>query len=53
MGDALLCQTDDPVDVGPVAIIMVLGGLMSLSDRRYRVGAPARSTKTVHTVPAE
>jgi cytochrome c-type biogenesis protein CcmF len=34
-------------------IIMVLGGLMSLSDRRYRVGAPARSTKTVHTVPAE
>ncbi len=27
------------------AIIMVLGGLISLSDRRYRVGAPARQAK--------
>ncbi|WP_417815813.1 heme lyase CcmF/NrfE family subunit [Thalassospira alkalitolerans] len=34
-------------------LVMVLGGLMSLSDRRYRVGAPARSTKAAPTVPAE
>ncbi|MDP2699503.1 heme lyase CcmF/NrfE family subunit [Thalassospira sp.] len=27
-------------------LVMVLGGLMSLSDRRYRVGAPTRSHKT-------
>lgn len=32
------------------AIVMALGGLISLSDRRLRVGAPSRRTKTV---PAE
>ena len=28
------------------ALIMVFGGLVSLSDRRYRIGAPARKPKT-------
>jgi cytochrome c-type biogenesis protein CcmF len=35
-------------------IVMVFGGLMSLSDRRYRIGAPTRSHKsTAKAVPAE
>ena len=29
------------------ALVMTLGGLLSLSDRRHRVGAPARRAKTV------
>jgi cytochrome c-type biogenesis protein CcmF len=37
------------------AIIMALGGLLSLSDRRYRVAAGARKTSTAptHATPAE
>ncbi len=38
------------------AVVMALGGVLSLTDRRYRVGAPARA-KTAHApagaVPAE
>ena len=34
------------------AAIMFVGGLLSLSDRRYRVGAPKRAA-TAQTVPAE
>ncbi len=34
------------------AAIMFLGGLLSLSDRRYRVGAPKRAI-AAHPVPAE
>ncbi|QHQ34491.1 heme lyase CcmF/NrfE family subunit [Algicella marina] len=34
------------------AIIMALGGLLSLSDRRYRLGAPA-AKRPVSAVPAE
>ncbi|MDP6342445.1 MAG: cytochrome c-type biogenesis CcmF C-terminal domain-containing protein, partial [Alphaproteobacteria bacterium] len=33
------------------SLVMVLGGLISLSDRRHRVGAPARRT-TADAVPA-
>ena len=36
------------------ALVMAAGGLLSLSDRRLRVGAPARKTVApVSTVPAE
>jgi cytochrome c-type biogenesis protein CcmF len=35
------------------AIIMVLGAGISLTDRRHRVGAPAKSKGTVDGVPAE
>jgi cytochrome c-type biogenesis protein CcmF len=35
------------------AIIMALGGLLSLSDRRYRVAAGARRVATPGAVPAE
>jgi len=35
------------------ALIMFLGGLVSLSDRRLRVGAPMRSRRRVVTAPAE
>jgi cytochrome c-type biogenesis protein CcmF len=34
------------------SVIMFLGGLLSLSDRRYRVGAPKRAIP-VNAVPAE
>lgn len=34
-------------------ILMALGGLLSLSDRRYRVAAGARKTASVQGVPAE
>src|SRR5476651_2168241 len=34
------------------AIIMALGGLVSLSDRRLRIGAPARRTAASPVVPA-
>ena len=34
------------------AVVMFLGGAFSLTDRRYRVGAPSRISKT-ETVPAE
>ncbi|MEQ9469092.1 MAG: heme lyase CcmF/NrfE family subunit [Roseitalea porphyridii] len=35
-------------------LVMVFGGLMSLSDRRYRIGAPTRSQKSAaKAVPAE
>ena len=34
-------------------ILMALGGLVSLTDRRYRVGAAARSVRPVDGVPAE
>jgi cytochrome c-type biogenesis protein CcmF len=34
------------------AVMMFLGGLLSLSDRRYRVGAPKRAMPA-HAVPAE
>jgi cytochrome c-type biogenesis protein CcmF len=29
------------------AVVMALGGLVSLSDRRHRIGAPARRTRPV------
>ncbi|MBM3503639.1 MAG: heme lyase CcmF/NrfE family subunit [Alphaproteobacteria bacterium] len=35
------------------ALIMVLGGLLSLSDRRHRVGAPARRAAAAALAPAE
>ncbi|MEH6786599.1 MAG: heme lyase CcmF/NrfE family subunit [Paracoccus sp. (in: a-proteobacteria)] len=35
------------------AIMMALGGLVSLSDRRYRVAAGARSSTPARAVPAE
>ncbi len=35
------------------AIIMALGGFLSLTDRRYRVGAPARRAAPTAAVPAE
>ena len=34
------------------AMIMALGGIVSLTDRRYRVGAPARRAPRA-AVPAE
>ena len=34
------------------AVVMVLGGLVSLSDRRYRVGAPARHRAPEGAAPA-
>ncbi len=34
------------------AVVMVLGGLVSLSDRRYRVGAPARRRAPSGAAPA-
>jgi cytochrome c-type biogenesis protein CcmF len=34
------------------AVVMVLGGLVSLSDRRYRVGAPARRPVSGAAAPA-
>ena len=34
------------------AVVMVLGGLVSLSDRRYRVGAPARRRASAPAQPA-
>jgi cytochrome c-type biogenesis protein CcmF len=34
------------------AIVMALGGLMSLSDRRFRIGAP-RPAHVVRPAPAE
>jgi cytochrome c-type biogenesis protein CcmF len=34
-------------------IVMALGGLVSLSDRRFRVGAPRRSRIAPALVPAE
>ncbi|WP_337266407.1 heme lyase CcmF/NrfE family subunit [Oryzifoliimicrobium ureilyticus] len=33
------------------ALVMALGGIVSLSDRRLRVGAPARRTRIVTAVP--
>jgi cytochrome c-type biogenesis protein CcmF len=35
------------------AVIMALGGLLSLSDRRLRIGAPRRSAIAVAAAPAE
>ena len=35
------------------ALVMAIGGLVSLSDRRYRIGAAARRRTTARTVPAE
>ena len=35
------------------SLIMALGGLLSLSDRRYRVAAGAAKQKPVQGVPAE
>jgi cytochrome c-type biogenesis protein CcmF len=35
------------------ALIMFLGGLLSLTDRRYRVGAPKRAVAPARAVPAE
>ncbi len=35
------------------AIVMVLGGMLSLSDRRLRVGAPRRQRPVAKPVPAE
>ncbi|MET4807668.1 heme lyase CcmF/NrfE family subunit [Limibacillus sp. MBR-115] len=34
------------------ALIMVAGGLVSLSDRRLRVGAPSRSKKAIRSAPS-
>ncbi len=34
------------------AVIMVVGGLISLADRRHRVGAPARKTRSAETPAA-
>ena len=34
------------------ALTMVLGGIMSLSDRRFRVGAPARTRGHTGPTPA-
>ena len=35
------------------ALVMALGGVISLTDRRYRVGAPARRAPRAGAVPAE
>ncbi|MER2510402.1 MAG: cytochrome c-type biogenesis CcmF C-terminal domain-containing protein, partial [Amaricoccus sp.] len=35
------------------ALVMALGGVISLTDRRYRVGAPARRAAPPGAVPAE
>ena len=35
------------------ALIMFLGALLSLSDRRYRVGAPRRQPAAMSAAPAE
>jgi cytochrome c-type biogenesis protein CcmF len=35
------------------AIVMTLGGILSLTDRRLRVGAPKRSRNAATPVPAE
>ncbi len=35
------------------AIVMALGGFVSLGDRRYRIGAAARSGARARAVPAE
>jgi len=35
------------------ALLMALGGMISLADRRYRVAAGARKTVTIAAVPAE
>jgi cytochrome c-type biogenesis protein CcmF len=34
------------------AVVMVAGGLISLSDRRHRVGAPSRARRAAPTAPA-
>jgi cytochrome c-type biogenesis protein CcmF len=34
------------------ALVMVLGGLVSLSDRRYRIGAPKRAVRVLDLTPA-
>jgi cytochrome c-type biogenesis protein CcmF len=36
-------------------LIMVFGGIVSIMDRRYRIGAPARKPRPAapETVPAE
>ena len=33
------------------ALVMALGGTISLTDRRYRVGAPARSARAAPAAP--
>ena len=35
------------------AMLMALGGVVSLTDRRYRVGAPARRAPPPAALPAE
>ena len=35
------------------AVVMALGGAISLTDRRFRVGAPARARAAPLAVPAE
>ena len=35
------------------SFVMLAGGLLSLSDRRYRVGAPARAPRYAAAQPAE
>ncbi|MGE0745426.1 MAG: heme lyase CcmF/NrfE family subunit [Rhodospirillales bacterium] len=35
------------------AVVMALGGALSLSDRRHRVGAPRRAARAAATAPAE
>jgi cytochrome c-type biogenesis protein CcmF len=35
------------------AMVMAFGGMVSLTDRRYRVGAPARRTQRASLAPAE
>jgi len=35
------------------AIVMSFGGLLSLTDRRYRVGAPTARKRLADAVPAE
>jgi cytochrome c-type biogenesis protein CcmF len=35
------------------AVVMAAGAALSLTDRRYRVGAPVRATMAAHPAPAE
>jgi len=35
------------------ALTMAFGGMVSLSDRRFRLGAPVRARARTATVPAE
>ena len=53
LGAAHLRQALRQLDLGSARCSWPLGGVVSLTDRRYRVGAPARRAAPAAAVPAE